>query len=43
MYTPTRNWTVLALASYFGAGRFLRETPPGEDVIYVTAWVTYRF
>jgi hypothetical protein len=43
VYTPTRNWTVLALASYFDAGRYLEETPPGDDVKYLTAWITYRF
>ena len=27
----------------FLAGRFLRETPPGEDTTFFAAWVTYRF
>jgi hypothetical protein len=27
----------------FDAGRFLRETPPGADVTYVTVSSTYRF
>ncbi len=42
-YTPTPRWTFLATLSYFEAGRFLEETPPGEDVIYFTTWVTFRF
>jgi hypothetical protein len=29
--------------SYFRAGSFLHETPPGEDVTYFTAWWAYRF
>lgn len=43
VYTPARNWTVLALLAWFDAGRFLHETPPGDDVTYFTAWITYRF
>ncbi len=35
--------TLFATASYFRAGRFLHETPPGEDVGYVSAWAAYRF
>jgi len=42
-WTPTPRVTMLATASYFRAGRFLRETPPGEDVTYFTAWWAYRF
>lgn len=30
-------------STYFVAGRFLEETPPGEDVHFVTAYATYRF
>lgn len=29
--------------SYFFAGPFLRESGPGRDVSYVTAWLTYKF
>jgi hypothetical protein len=43
VYTPTRNWTLLAILTYFESGRFLEETPPGEDVTYFTAWATFRF
>ena len=35
--------TFFVTASYFRAGRFLHETPPGEDVGYVSAWAAYRF
>jgi hypothetical protein len=43
IHTPTRNWTLLATAAYFDAGRFLEETPPAEDVTYFTAWAAFRF
>ncbi|MEX0960528.1 MAG: alginate export family protein [Burkholderiales bacterium] len=43
VYMPARYWTVLALLSYFDAGRFLDETPPAQNVTYFTAWITYRF
>ncbi|HEX7812668.1 MAG TPA: alginate export family protein [Burkholderiales bacterium] len=43
VYTPTPRWTLLATFAYFDAGRFLEETPPGEDVTYFTTWVTFRF
>lgn len=42
-WTPTRHVTVLTTLSYFRAGPFLRETPPGESVTYFTAWWAYRF
>jgi alginate export protein len=43
------DWTTRTGVSYqitltsFEAGRFLRETPPGENVRYLLGWVTYRF
>lgn len=39
----TRNVTVFTTLSWFRAGPFLRETPPGDDVTYFTAWWAYRF
>ncbi len=29
--------------TYFAAGPYLREAPPGRDVRYLLGWVTYRF
>jgi hypothetical protein len=43
LYTPTPGWTFLATAARFNAGRFLEETPPAEDVTYLTAWMAFRF
>ena len=43
VYTPSPEWTLLAMVAYFEAGRFLEETPPSEDVTYFTAWATFRF
>lgn len=42
-WTPTRHVTVFTTISYFRTGRFLRETPPGENVTYFTMWWAYRF
>lgn len=39
--TPQLTW--LSVVSYLRAGAFLKETPPGEDVLYVTSWLAYRF
>src|SRR5262245_33305165 len=38
-----RHYTYTAIYSHFFAGRFLRETPPGEDINYVSSWLTFRF
>jgi len=38
-----RHFTYTAIYSHFFAGRFLKETPPGEDVDYVSTWLTFRF
>lgn len=43
VYTASRNWTLLAILSYFNTGRYLAETPSAEDVTYFTAWATFRF
>jgi len=29
-------------SSDFFAGRFMKETAPGEDVDYVSTWLTFR-
>src|SRR4029453_9558925 len=39
----SRHWTYTAIYSHFFAGRFLKETPPGEDVNFASAWLTLRF
>src|SRR5215510_1312179 len=38
-----RHFTYTAIYSHFFAGRFLKETPPGEDLDYVSTWLTFRF
>ncbi|MBJ6724436.1 alginate export family protein [Geomesophilobacter sediminis] len=38
-----RHITIVAIYAHFLAGPFLRESGPGEDVDYVTTWVTYKF
>ncbi|MEQ1886068.1 MAG: alginate export family protein [Bryobacteraceae bacterium] len=42
-YSVDRHLTVTAFYSHFFAGRFLRESPPGRSVNYVSAFITYRF
>jgi hypothetical protein len=39
----SRHLTYTAIYSHFFAGRFLKETAPGEDVDYVSTWLTFRF
>lgn len=39
----SRHLTYTATYSRFLAGRFLKETPPGKDIEYVTTWLTFRF
>jgi hypothetical protein len=39
----SRHVTWVGVYSYFFAGPFLRESGPGKDVRYVTAWLTYKF
>ena len=29
--------------SHFFAGRYLKETPPGRSVSYVSTYITYKF
>ncbi len=38
-----RHFTFNADYAHFFAGDFLKETTPGKDVDYFSAWVTYRF
>ena len=38
-----RHLTLTADYAHFFAGDFLKETTPGKDVDYVSAWVTFRF
>jgi hypothetical protein len=38
-----KHLTLTIMSTTFAAGRFLRETPPGEDVAYFAASSTYRF
>lgn len=42
-YTLDRHITITATYSHFAPGRFIKETPPGENVNYFTAYVKYRF
>ena len=38
-----RHLSFVAIYGHFFAGRFLGESGPGEDVDYVTSWLSYRF
>ncbi|HLO26848.1 MAG TPA: alginate export family protein, partial [Geobacteraceae bacterium] len=38
-----RHLSFVAIYGHFFAGRFLKESGPGEDVDYVTTWLTYKF
>lgn len=38
-----RHLSFVAIYGHFFAGRFLKETGPGEDLDYVTTWLTYKF
>lgn len=38
-----RHFTFFASYSHFFSGKFLKETPPGKDIDYFTAMMTYRF
>ena len=42
-WRANRHLTVTAVYAHFFAGPFLKETRPGKDVDYFTAWVTYKF
>jgi Alginate export len=38
-----RHLTFAAIYGHFFAGRFLKESGPGEDVDYISTWLTYKF
>ncbi len=38
-----RHLSFVAIYGHFIAGRFLKESGPGEDVEYVTTWLTYKY
>jgi hypothetical protein len=42
-WNATRHLTILASYVHFFAGPFLKETPPGKDMDYVTLWADYTF
>jgi len=35
--------TLVGGYTHFFAGPFVRETGPGRDIDYVSAWATYKF
>ncbi len=38
-----RHFTFTIDYAHFFAGDFLKQTTPGKDVDYFSAWVTFRF
>ena len=38
-----RHLSVAAIYGHFFAGRFLKESGSGEDLDYITTWLTYKF
>ncbi|HVK57832.1 MAG TPA: alginate export family protein, partial [Candidatus Kapabacteria bacterium] len=42
-YELNSHFSFVAHYSHFFSGRFIKESGPGEDVDYVTAWVTFKF
>lgn len=42
-WAVNRHFTFDTSYSHFFAGKFLRETPPGKDIDYFAAWITYKF
>ncbi len=42
-WRANRHLTFTAVYAHFLAGPFLKETRPGKDVDYFTAWATYKF
>jgi len=42
-WTIDRHAQITVDYARFLAGPFLRETPPGEDITYFAAWLTYKF
>jgi hypothetical protein len=43
IWNATRHLIVLGGYVHFFAGPFLKETPPGKDMDYVTLWMDYTF
>lgn len=43
VWTPTRHITVLTSYVHFFPGPFLKQTTPGKELDYFTAWITYKF
>ncbi|HEX8266830.1 MAG TPA: alginate export family protein [Pyrinomonadaceae bacterium] len=43
VWAVDRHITFVASYTHFFAGKFLKETPPGKDIDFFTAWVTYKF
>jgi hypothetical protein len=43
VFALDRHLTLTGNYSRFFAGRFLEETPPGEDITYVALWLTFKF
>jgi len=42
-WSISRHLTASVAYAHFFAGEFLKESPPGKDVNYVSTWVTFRF
>lgn len=42
-WSLTRNLTATAVYAHFFAGDFLKASPPGKDVNFVSVWMTFRF
>jgi hypothetical protein len=42
-WSISRHFTASAAYAHFFAGEFLEQSPSGEDVNYVSGWVTFRF
>ena len=43
VWTLNQHISFLAGYCHFFAGPFLKETPPGKDIDYVTTWITFKF
>ncbi len=43
VFAIDRHWEMTTQFSRFFVGRFLEETPPGEDMTYYALWLTLKF
>ncbi|HSF14565.1 MAG TPA: alginate export family protein [Vicinamibacteria bacterium] len=43
IFSIDRHWDMTTQFSRFFVGRFLRETPPGQDMTYFALWLTLKF